>query len=43
MIRPLQMSVLEGVDLVPQAIIKRPVSFFAKKLNNVVKDHDDLD
>jgi len=37
------MAELSGVDLVPQAIVRRPISFFARKFGNFVEDHDDLD
>jgi len=42
MIKLIQMADLDGVDLVPQAIIRQPISFFAWKFHNFVEDHDDL-
>ncbi|HLY47153.1 MAG TPA: hypothetical protein VKQ73_16345 [Stellaceae bacterium] len=44
MVKALPSSALFGKEFVPQAIIDRPLSFFADKLHlSVFKGHDDLD
>jgi hypothetical protein len=33
----------DQVDLVPQAIVAKPVSYFSERFGNFVHDFDDLD
>ncbi len=44
MLRPLNFEAFKGIDLVPQAIIKKPPSYFHEKLGiEFVDSYDDLD
>jgi hypothetical protein len=44
MLRPLKLEDLRNVELIPQAVIRKPVSFFEKQLGvHFVEGHDDLD
>ncbi len=42
--RQLSLEAIVGIELVPQAIVARPISYFEKSLGiSFVKDRDDLD
>ena len=44
MLEPIETTELCDIELVPQAIIKRPISYFDGRFGiHVVSDHDDLD
>ena len=43
MLRPLKFGELGKSDLIPQAIIRRPISFFEKQGYGLVRDNDALD
>jgi hypothetical protein len=44
MLRPISFRALHGIDLIPQAIIGKPISFFETWLGaKIVREHDGLD
>lgn len=43
MLRPIALKDLDKVDLVPQAILSRPISFFQSRGIMFVQGYDDLD
>jgi hypothetical protein len=44
MFKPVPLSALAGTEFVPQAIVDRPISYFAEKLNlPLTLGHDDFD
>src|ERR1700719_872170 len=44
MLRPIKIKELGNIDLIPQAIIKKPISYFDGRFGiHVVDDHDDFD
>jgi hypothetical protein len=44
MLQPIEIRELRDIELVPQATIKRPISYFDGRFGiRVVSDHDDLD
>ncbi len=44
MLRPIKIRDLSNIDLIPQAIIKKPISYFDGRFGiHVVDDHDDFD
>jgi hypothetical protein len=44
MLQPIEISELSDIDLVPQATIKKPISYFDGRFGiRVINDHDDLD
>lgn len=44
MLRPIEIKELGNIELIPQAIIKKPISYFDGRFGiHVVSDHDDLD
>lgn len=44
MFKPVPLSELSGIEFVPQAIVDRPISYFAEKLNvEITRGHDDFD
>ena len=43
MIRPTPMVDPDLVDLTPQAVVRKPVSYFAKKFTNFVRGQDHFD
>jgi hypothetical protein len=44
MLRPIEIGELGGIDLIPQAIIRKPISYFDGRFGiRLVDDHDDQD
>lgn len=44
MLRPITLEELREVELIPQAVLRRPISFFEERLGiHFVRSHDDLD
>lgn len=43
MLHPIKLSDLDKMDLIPQAILNQPISYFEKQGIHFVKDEDELD